>query len=67
MAQWFDTSDATVADTDIKNGETAYARGKKITGVQKWYVKDGVLYVPSDWYVQDGILYIPESWFANGQ
>lgn len=65
MAQYVDTADATAYPTDIKNGETAYARGQKITGTQQFYVENGVFHCPSDWYVDGETLVIPSSWLGG--
>lgn len=54
--------DATATPADIKILQTAYVKGKKITGEQKFYVQGTTLYVPSDWYVEGETLVIPENW-----
>ena len=66
MAELINTADATAAASDIKSGQTAYARGQKITGTQNFYVDlNGILHCPSDWYVDGTTLVIPDSWFLK--
>ena len=67
---YVDTADATAYPQDIKNGETAYARGSKITGTQGYYVQGDTLYCPSDWQVETDafgnvVLVVPDSWLNN--
>ena len=65
MGKLYNTADATAVVSDLKNGETAYVRGQKITGTQSFSVQDDILVCPSDWYVDGDTLVIPASWM-NG-
>lgn len=65
MPNYVNTADATAVASDIKNGETAYARGVKLTGTQGFKIVDGTLICPSDWYVDGTTLVIPDSWLAK--
>lgn len=62
MPDYVNTADATAVPADIKNGETAWARGVKITGTQGFSISGNTLICPSDWYVDGDTLVIPESW-----
>ncbi len=46
---YYDTSDATAVASDIKQGYSAYARGKLLDGTAKIYVSGTTLYVPEGW------------------
>ena len=59
------TADATAVAEDIKSGETAYARGQKITGTQSFSIVGDTLICPSDWYVVGDTLVIPDSWQSS--
>lgn len=59
---YVNSADATATPADIRIMETAYVKGKKITGEQFFYVDGTTLYVPTDWYVEGETLVIPESW-----
>ena len=65
MAEYVNTADATAIPTDIKSGETAYARGQKITGTQEYYVSGSTLVCPNDWFVDGTTLVIPKSWLGG--
>ena len=65
MPDYVNTADATAVASDIKSGETAYARGVKITGTQGYKIAGDTLYCPTDWYVIGNTLYIPDSWLQN--
>ena len=62
---YINTADATAVPNDIKEGETAYARGNKIEGTQKYSVDGTTLVCPTDWYVDGTTLIIPKSWLAG--
>lgn len=59
---YHNTADATAVEDDIKNGETAYAKGKKITGTQGFTVSGTTLVCPSDWTVDGTKIVVPKSW-----
>lgn len=65
MADYVNTADATAVASDIKLGETAWARGVKLTGTQSFHVDGATLVAPDDWYVEGTTLVIPDSWFAT--
>lgn len=62
---YYDTADATAYPQDIKNGQTAYARGEKVTGTQSYSISGDTFICPNDWYVVGDTLYIPDSWFEQ--
>ena len=65
MPDYYNTADATAVPADIKNGETAWARGIKITGTQSFTIVGNTLVCPSDWYVDGDTLIVPESWLKK--
>ncbi len=65
MPNYVNTADATAAAEDIKSGETAWARGVKITGTQGFRIEGDTLICPSDWTVEGNTLVIPESWLKQ--
>lgn len=65
MAEFINTADATAVPNDIKNGETAWARGVKLTGTQGFSVSGDTLIVPSDWTVVGDTIIVPDSWLEQ--
>lgn len=65
LPNYVNTADATAEPKDIKNGETAWAKGKEITGTQGFSLQNGVLICPNDWYVEGTTLVIPDSWLEK--
>ena len=49
--KYYDSADATAETFDLKNGETAFARGTQITGTADIYVSGTTLYVPEGGWI----------------
>lgn len=64
MSEYVNTADATAIPEDIKSGETAWARGVKLTGTQGFSISGDTLIVPSDWTVVGDTIIVPDSWLA---
>lgn len=64
VSDYHNTADATAQITDVKNGETFYARGEKLTGTQEYSVSGTKLVSPTDWTVSGNKLVIPTDWTA---
>lgn len=65
MAELINTADANAVPSDIRNGDTLYVKGEKITGTQGFSVSNTTLVCPTDWYVDGTTIVIPESWLRN--
>ena len=65
MPEYVNTADATAVPSDIKSGETAWARGVLLTGTQGFQISGTTLIVPDDWYVDGTTLVIPDTWLAK--
>lgn len=62
ISDYHNTADATAQVTDVKAGETFYARGEKLTGTQEYSIEGTTLISPTDWSVSSHKLVIPQSW-----